>query len=186
MPRRVPELVQEVVVIVAADQVVRNRNADGRRDRQVRHRALREAFESMPHQRYHPRQPLDDVRRLDVDHPQSGIGLLVLDDHAQGGVELLARGQVRRSPRRRRARSTAAPTPRSRRADPASRRTSDRGSAAKPRPAVRPRRGSASSCRCGRAPRRWRPGCADASSCRPRLTASSIGIALQIFVEMSR
>ena len=88
--RRVPELVQEVVVIVAADQVVRNRHADGRRHRKGGIGPWREPFESMSHQRYHPRQSLDDVGRFDVDHSQSGVGLLVRDDHAQRRVEPFA------------------------------------------------------------------------------------------------
>ncbi len=80
---------------------------------------------------------------------------------------------ARRSPRRQRARSTCVPRPRSRRADPAWTRTSGRGSAVTRPPAARPRTGSASSCRCGRAPQRSRPGCAGASSCRPRLHPST-------------
>ncbi len=75
-------------------------------------------------------------------------------------------GQTRGGAWRWRVRSTAAPTPRTRRAVRACRRSSGTAWAAKRRPGPPPRTGLASSCRCGRAPRRWRPGSADGSSCR--------------------
>ena len=92
--RRVSQLVEELVVVVAVHEIVRHRNPDGRRDGHLGIRPLREAFESRPHQRNDPRQPLDDLRRLDVDHAQPGIGLLVLDDDPQGRVQLLVRGKA--------------------------------------------------------------------------------------------
>ncbi len=52
--RRVPKLGEEVVVIVAAHQVMRNRHADGGRHRQSCDRARREPLESVPHQRNDP------------------------------------------------------------------------------------------------------------------------------------
>jgi len=168
--RRVPELVQEVVVIVAADQVVRNRHADGRRHRKGGIGPWREPFESMSHQRYHPRQSLDDAGRFDVDHSQSGVGLLVRDDHAQRRVEPFAFRKV--GGRLGNGALVVLPLPHHEGVEqlPSSRRTIGRASDAKPRPAVRPRRGSASSCRCGRAPRRWQPVSALATTGRPRLT----------------
>ena len=71
---------------------------------------VRQPFQPLPHQRNDPRQPLDDLRRFDVDHAQSRIGLLVVDDHPQRRIELLAAAGPR-SPRPRRVRRTAAPTP---------------------------------------------------------------------------
>jgi hypothetical protein len=90
----VPELGKKLVVVVAAHQVVRYRHADGRRRRQVAIGSLREALEPLADQRVNLGQPLDNVRGLDVDHPQTRIGLLVLGDDPQCGGELFACGQA--------------------------------------------------------------------------------------------
>ena len=62
---------QEVVIVVAAHQVVRDRDTDSGRDGQRGVGPWREPLEPFAHQRNDARQPLDDLGRLDVDHAQA-------------------------------------------------------------------------------------------------------------------
>ena len=91
---RVAQLGEEVVGVVAAHQVVRHRDPhDGGCRRRRRGRGSR--LQALPHQRKDLCHPPDDVLGFDVDHPQAGIGLLVLDDDPQRRLEPIGGGPGR-------------------------------------------------------------------------------------------
>ena len=48
---------------------------------------MSESLQALSHQRNDPGQPPDDVGRLDVDHAETRIRLLVFDDDPQRSVE---------------------------------------------------------------------------------------------------
>ncbi len=89
-PGCMPQLRQELIVVVAANQVVRHRDSNGGRDGQRSVGTLRETLEPIAHQGDDTCESPDDLCRFDVEHAQAGIGLLVFDDDAQCGVEFLA------------------------------------------------------------------------------------------------
>src|SRR5689334_21963043 len=78
--RRVPELGQELVVIVAAHDVMRDRDANcgGRLDRSVG--PGQQLLQSQPHDRKDPSQLPDHDLGFDVDQAHTRVGVLVLDD----------------------------------------------------------------------------------------------------------
>jgi hypothetical protein len=86
----VPELCQEVVAVVAAHQVMRDGDSHGCGDGQRGVGPLRKSLQALSHERDDPGQSPDDLGRLDVDHPETRIRLLVLDDDTQRSVESLA------------------------------------------------------------------------------------------------
>lgn len=110
----------------------------------------------------------DGHLRLDIGHPDSGVGLLVLDDESQSGVELVGTMQARGCFTDATVETYAARRARKRRATPLWRRTTGTAWVARLRLEARPRRGSVWSGRCGRAPLRWRRVSGASSTCLPR------------------
>src|SRR3978361_2091139 len=93
--RGVPELSEELIAVVTANDVVRHRDADdrGRLDSTVV--ARQQALQSRPHHRDHQGKLGDHDFGLDVDEPHSGVGLLVGDDELQCRVQLFIAAQAR-------------------------------------------------------------------------------------------
>ena len=86
---RVPQLRQELVGVVASDDVVRYRNPDHRRRL---HRGVgpgQVTLQAVAHLRDDPRELGDGVLGFDIDHAHTGVRMLVLDDEPQHGVELV-------------------------------------------------------------------------------------------------
>src|SRR5581483_11310412 len=86
-PDRMPQLGQKLVIVVAAHEVVRDGYPHRRRGRLCGARARQHPFQSLPHQRKDARQPGDDPLGFHVDHAESWIRLLVVDDESQSGVQ---------------------------------------------------------------------------------------------------
>jgi hypothetical protein len=90
----VPKLSQELVRIVASDDVVRNRHPDGRRRL---HRAVGSGHQSLKafaHGQNHHRELSNRDLGLDVVHPDDRVAPLIFDDELQRGIEYLGAAQA--------------------------------------------------------------------------------------------
>jgi hypothetical protein len=85
--RSMTQLRQEFVAAVTADQIVRNGHADSRCCGFGAVGAWNETFETFAHQWKHGRKSPDHLRRFDIDHAQTWIGMLSRGGDPQRGVE---------------------------------------------------------------------------------------------------
>src|SRR6478735_2723047 len=96
--RRMAKLGEELVIVVAADDVMRHRNANRGRGLDRSACAGHQLQQACPHDGKDPAQLGDDDLRLDVDQSDARIRVLVLDDEPQRAVQLLRSTQTGRRP----------------------------------------------------------------------------------------